>query len=71
MFDAGNVDSIVHRGIDEAFACQDMLARAPVTPSPLARVLIWIAAAISTVARHKPAPERRRMPVVPRGTVIT
>ena len=50
MFDAGHDDSIVHRGIDETFACQDMLARAPVTPSPLARVLIWIAAAISTVA---------------------
>jgi hypothetical protein len=45
MFGEGHHDSIIQRGIDDALACQDMLARAPIRPSLLARVRARLAAA--------------------------
>ena len=33
MFGEGHSESIVHRGLDEALACQDMLERTPLRAS--------------------------------------
>jgi hypothetical protein len=65
MFREGHHDSIIQRGIDEALACQDMLERAPIRPSVLARVRARLAAAghawTPRVREHKP----RIIPVTP------
>ena len=59
MFGDDHHESRVQRGIDEAFACQDMLARAPVRPPrwvELARKLILSA---RSLARHTRLPMHR------------
>lgn len=55
MFGEGHDDSMVRRGIDEALACQDMLERAPVAPSLLARVVARLVARVRSLAHHPPA----------------
>jgi hypothetical protein len=59
MFGEGHTDSIVQRGIDEALACQDMLARAPVKPSRLPLMVARITATARAIARHEVARVRR------------
>ena len=59
MLSDGRDPSIVQRGIDEAFACQDMLPRAPIRPSFLDRAKAWIApfrraAILPTATRRRP-----------------
>src|SRR5688500_1878858 len=39
MFGEGHHDSIIQQGIDEALACQDMLARAPARSTVVAHVV--------------------------------
>jgi hypothetical protein len=56
MFGEGHHDSIIQRGIDEALACQDMLERAPIRPSLLARVRARLATAGRAWARPRPTP---------------
>ncbi|MGH2616365.1 MAG: hypothetical protein ACRDJC_14070 [Thermomicrobiales bacterium] len=64
MFDTGPDNAIVQRGIDEALACRDMFAPAPVHPSLFARVIAHIGALLRAVgiafsrvrAVRRPAP---------------
>ena len=49
MFDERH-DRIVQRGIAEAPACQDLLARIPVKPSRLAQARAWIVAQMVNAA---------------------
>jgi hypothetical protein len=65
MFGEGHHDSIIQRGIDEALACQDMLARAPIRPSLLARVRARLAAAVRVMPRRVPASQPRTVPATP------
>ena len=44
--------SIIHRGVDDVLACQDMLAPAPARPSLLARVWAAFAGAVRGVIRR-------------------
>ena len=69
MFGEGHHDSVVQRGIDEALACQDMLARTPVKPSLLAQAMAWIGAAAPWARAHHPVPKRRVPPPVTNGTL--
>ena len=66
MFAEGRDDRIVHRGIDEAFACQDMLRRPPAKPSLLSRVRAWFAAAARAFAHRGVAHQPAVPPVMPR-----
>jgi hypothetical protein len=66
MFAEGRDDRIVHRGIDEAFACQDMLRRPPAKPSLLSRMRAWIAAAARALAHHGVVRQPPVSPAVPR-----
>jgi hypothetical protein len=68
MFGDGQ-DSIVQRGIDEALACRDMLTRAPVAPSRLARIVAHLVGLGQSFARRLPRARPRRAPVVTHGTV--
>jgi hypothetical protein len=68
MFGEGHDESIVHRGLDEAHACQDMLERTPTKPSMLIRVLECIGDAIRPIVRRDPVEKRQGIPAAPRGT---
>jgi hypothetical protein len=59
MFGEGHRDSVVQRGIDEAVACQDMLARTPAKPSLLAQAVAWIVAAAPWARAHQPVSKMR------------
>jgi hypothetical protein len=50
--------SIVRRGVDEALACRDLLAPAPVRPSWRVRVVARLVAAVDAFARHDPVGAR-------------
>ena len=54
MFESQH-DIMIQRGIDEAFSCQDMLARAPATPSIFARLWALMVTAVRTKMRPAPA----------------
>ena len=69
MVDAGHNDSIIQRGINEALACQDLLARNAVKPSLLAQAVAWIGAAAPWARAHYPVPKRRVPPPVTNGTL--
>jgi hypothetical protein len=58
VFGEGHHDSVVQRGIDEALACQDTLARTPVKPSLLAQAVAWIVAAAPWARAHQPVSKR-------------
>ena len=47
-------DSVIQRGVDEALACQDMLARAPVKSSLLARLQTRLKTNLAIVLRRSP-----------------
>jgi hypothetical protein len=64
MFGEGHHDSIIQRGVDEALACQDMLARAPARPSRLARLRARIAA-VRVLPRRSSARPPRVVPTAP------
>jgi hypothetical protein len=49
VFGEGHHDSVVQRGIDEALACQDMLERTPIKPSPLAGTLARLGAVVRSL----------------------
>jgi hypothetical protein len=66
MFGAELNDRIVQRGIDEAFACQDMVQRAPAKPSQLSQVRAWFAAAARAFAHRGVAHQPAVPPAVPR-----
>ena len=68
MFGEGHHDSLVQHGLDEAFACQDMLERLPTTPTLLTRVISRIALAIHSIVPRDPARKRRGIPTAPRST---
>jgi hypothetical protein len=60
MFGDGHHDSLVRPGIDEALACQDMLARTPVRPALIIRVLARLGAAVRGLGQRpqpRPKPE--------------
>jgi hypothetical protein len=61
MFGEGHHDSLVRPGLDEALACQDMLARTPIRPTLIARVLARLGAAVRGLA---PRPQARPRPKV-------
>jgi hypothetical protein len=69
MFGENHDDSIVQRGIDEALACQDMLARVPVKPSLLTRVVARLVPLGNALIRRTPAPRERQPPAVRHSTV--
>jgi hypothetical protein len=50
MFGEDHHESINQRGIDEALACQDMLARAPTRPNVFTQVLARLSAAVRSWA---------------------
>ena len=52
MFDAGHDYRIVQRGIDEALACQDMLARTPIKSPWVSRMVAWIVATLQSTAHR-------------------
>jgi hypothetical protein len=66
MFAEGRDDRIVHRGLDEAFACQDRLQRAPAKPSLLSRVRAWFATTARAFAHRGVAHQPAAPPVMPR-----
>lgn len=68
MVGEGRDTRIVQRGIDEAFACQDMLARAPVKPSWLTLAVIRVVAAARSMTGRKPKPTRQATSTAPYGT---
>ena len=49
MHAEGRDQRIVQRGIDEAYACQDMLSPAPERPSLFARAMLRVAGLLGTV----------------------
>jgi hypothetical protein len=61
-------DSIVQRGIDEAFACRDMLAPAPAKPSLVARLGERIGAGLRVMTQRKPTNEQRDISAALRGS---
>ncbi|MGH2617412.1 MAG: hypothetical protein ACRDJC_19435 [Thermomicrobiales bacterium] len=67
MFGEGHNDSIVRRGIDEALACQDMLARTPVRPSLLTQVVAWLGTTIRALADRDVARGQRATPAARRS----
>jgi hypothetical protein len=68
MFDAGYDDRIVQRGIDEALACQDMLARTPIKSSWGSQVVAWFFAALRSIAHRGIDPERPITTATSHGT---
>ena len=68
MFEAAHDDGIVQRGIDEALACQDMLARAPIKPSWVSQMVARIVAAARLIAHRGIGPERQSTAAAPHGT---
>jgi hypothetical protein len=54
MFGECHHDSVIQRGIDEALACRDMLARDPDQPSLIVRLIAQLAAITCLPAPHKP-----------------
>jgi hypothetical protein len=68
MFDARHDDGIVQRGIDEALACQDMLARAPIKPSWVSQMLARIVATARSIAHRGIGPKRQTTAAAPHGT---
>ena len=67
MFDAGH-DRIVQRGIDEALACQDMLARTPIKSSCMSQMVAWIVTAARSIAHRRMDPERQTAAAAPHGS---
>jgi hypothetical protein len=59
MVDNSNA-SLIQRGIDDALACQDMLARVPAPPSLLARLRGRLATAVSALMSRWPGPRPTR-----------
>jgi hypothetical protein len=53
----------VTRGLADALACQDLLARVPSPPGPITRVRAWVARVIVNVTR--PDPNQMRRPIPP------
>jgi hypothetical protein len=68
MFDAGHDDQIVQRGIDEALACQDMLARTPIESSWVSQVVAWFVAALRSLAHREIDLERPTTTATSHGT---
>jgi hypothetical protein len=68
MFDARHDDRIVQRGIDEALACQDMLARTPTKSSWVAQVVARFVAALRSIAHRGIDLERPTTTATSHGT---
>jgi len=68
MFDAGHDDGIVQRGIDEALACQDMLARTSIKSPWVSRMVASIGAALQSIAHRRINPERPTTTATSHGT---
>ena len=66
MVSEGRDDRTIRRGLDEVFACQDMVRRAPAKPSRLSRARAWFAAAARAFAPHGVAHQPAVPPAVPR-----
>ena len=54
MFGEGHDDRSVQRGINEAFACQDMLERAPVKASRIIQTVTSALATARSIAHREP-----------------
>jgi hypothetical protein len=57
MFRECHHDWVIQRGIDEALACRDMLARDPDQPSLIVRLIAQLAAITNLPAPRKPTSE--------------
>jgi hypothetical protein len=68
MFDERHDSRVVQRGIDEALACQDMLARTPIKSSWVSRMVAWIIAAVRSIAHRRMDPVRPTTTSAPHGT---
>lgn len=68
MLGEGHRDSVVHRGIDEALACQDLLERTPVRPSVLTRAISRIALAIRLIVHRDLVGKHAVFSTASRGT---
>ncbi len=68
MFDTGHDDRIVQRGIDEALACQDMLARTPLKLSWASHVVARFVAALRSIAHRGIDLERPTTTATSQGT---
>jgi hypothetical protein len=62
IYGEGHRDLIVHRGIHEALACQDMLGRAPMRPSVLTRAISRFALPILPIVYRDWTGRRRVIP---------
>ena len=71
MFDAGHDNRIVQRGIDEALACQDMLARAPIKPSWVSRMVAWTVAAARSIEWTPSGKQSPRLRAIPNSNETT
>ena len=58
MVGEGHDNRTVHRGITEAFACQDMLEPAPMKPAPLAETLARLGAMVRSLTVRTSASEQ-------------
>jgi hypothetical protein len=67
MFDVGH-DRIVQRGIDEALACQDILARVPMKTSWVSQVVARFVAALRSIAHRGIDLERPTTTATSQGT---
>ena len=68
MFGEGHDESIVHRGLDEAHACQDMLERTPTKPSMLTEAIARVGDAIRAIVHRDAAEKQQAIPTARRGT---
>jgi hypothetical protein len=68
MFGEDPYGSIVQRGIDEALACQDMLARTPIKSPWVSRMVASIGAALQSIAHRRINPERPTTTATSHGT---
>lgn len=68
MLDHNQRDSIIQPGIDEALARQDMLMPAPAQPSPVARLIARLVAAVCATSRCGTAGDQPAVPAAPHVT---
>ena len=66
MVGEGRDDRTIRRGLDEVFACQDMVQRAPGSAATASRARAWFAAAARAFAQRGVAHQPAVPPAVPR-----
>jgi hypothetical protein len=68
MFGEDHNDAIDQRGLDEAFACQDMLERTPAKRFMLTEAIARVGDAIRAIVHRDAAEKQQAIPTARRGT---